>query len=174
MCSSDLRGLEHRIIEMVRHGNENVAIADRLHRYTRAIMLVRYAGNMPEVLLSTLKHEFMIPQATLRLWGMDEAYNDLTFTQGVSEDTKAFVGSLAMPYCGLNSGFEAVGWLEDAAHVQSVALIPLRGGLADEPFGLLVLGSPDPTRYTAEMGTDFLTRVGEIASAGLTGLLASA
>jgi len=36
-----------------------------------------------------------------------------------------------------------------------------------------VLGSPDPTRYTAEMGTDFLNRVGEIASAGLAGLLAA-
>ncbi|MEK8051164.1 DUF484 family protein [Ideonella sp. DXS22W] len=171
MLREKIRGLEHRIIEMIRHGNENMAIADRLHRYTRAIMLVRYAGNMPEVLLSTLKHEFMIPQATLRLWGMDEAYDDLTFTQGVSEDTKAFVGSLALPYCGLNSGFEAVGWLEDTAHVQSVALIPLRGGLADEPFGLLVLGSPDPTRYTAEMGTDFLVRIGEVAGAGLSRLL---
>jgi uncharacterized protein len=31
----------------------------------------------------------------------------------------------------------------------------------------LVLGSPDPTRYTASMGTDFLVRIGEIASAGL-------
>ena len=43
---------------------------------------------------------------------------------------------------------------------------------ADAPaFGLLVLGSPDPTRYSADMGTDFLTRVGEIASAGLSQLL---
>ena len=38
-------------------------------------------------------------------------------------------------------------------------------------FGLLVLGSPDPTRYTVDMGTDFLVRIAEIASAGLTRLL---
>jgi hypothetical protein len=38
---------------------------------------------------------------------------------------------------------------------------------------MLVLGSPDPTRYSADMGTDFLARVGDIASAGLARLLAS-
>jgi uncharacterized protein YigA (DUF484 family) len=39
-------------------------------------------------------------------------------------------------------------------------------------FGLLVLGSPDPTRYSSDMGTEFLMRIGEIASAGLSRLLA--
>ena len=36
---------------------------------------------------------------------------------------------------------------------------------------MLVLGSPDPTRYSADMGTEFLMRIGEIASAGLSRLL---
>jgi uncharacterized protein YigA (DUF484 family) len=47
----------------------------------------------------------------------------------------------------------------------SLAMIPLRRG--DTSFGLLVLGSPDPTRYAAEMGTEFLMRIGEVASASL-------
>jgi integrase/recombinase XerC len=34
-----------------------------------------------------------------------------------------------------------------------------------------VLGSPDPTRYSADMGTEFLQRIGEIASAALSRLL---
>ena len=38
-------------------------------------------------------------------------------------------------------------------------------------FGLLVLGSPDPTRYAADMGTDFLMRMGELASAAMARLL---
>jgi uncharacterized protein YigA (DUF484 family) len=33
------------------------------------------------------------------------------------------------------------------------------------------LGSPDPTRYAADMGTDFLMRTGELASAALGRLL---
>jgi uncharacterized protein YigA (DUF484 family) len=56
--------------------------------------------------------------------------------------------------------------------VMSLA-IPLRDEHADGVFGLLVLGSPDPTRYAADMGTEFLVRIGEIASAGLSRLLVS-
>jgi uncharacterized protein YigA (DUF484 family) len=52
--------------------------------------------------------------------------------------------------------------------------VPLRASGADAAFGLLVVGSPDPTRYSADMGTDFLQRIGEIASAGLARLLPSA
>jgi uncharacterized protein YigA (DUF484 family) len=48
-------------------------------------------------------------------------------------------------------------------------MVPLRHG--DAAFGLLVLGSPDPTRYTAEMGTEFLQRIGEIAGGALSRLL---
>ena len=34
-------------------------------------------------------------------------------------------------------------------------------------FGLLVLGSPDPQRFDATMGTEFLARMAELASAAL-------
>ncbi len=183
MLRDKIKGLEGKIMEMIRHGQENTAIADRLHRFTRAILLAGNPGALPEVLLASLQHEFMIPQAALRLWGADEAFASLPFTQGASDDIRSFTRSLSVPYCGLNSGFEPVGWLTDAATVMSVALIPLlagdaqefagTGGMAraGEVVGLLVLGSPDPTRYSAEMGTEFLTRIGEVASAGLTRLL---
>jgi hypothetical protein len=158
-------------MEMIRHGQDNVAIADRLHRFTRAILLAGSPGALPAVLIDSLKHEFMIPQAALRMWGADEAFAALPFTQGASEDTRSLASSLSLPYCGLNSGFEAAAWLDDAATVLSIALIPLRAE-ADEPaFGLLVLGSPDPTRYGADMGTEFLQRIGEVASASLARLL---
>ena len=177
MLRDKIKGFEQKIMEMIRHGQDNVAIADRLHRWTRAILLTASAQALPEVLVSTLRHEFLIPQAALRLWGADEAFAALPFTQGASDDIRSFAGSLAQPYCGLNSGFEPVAWLDGAATVMSVALIPLRVGAdqvpagASDVVGLLVLGSPDPTRYSAEMGTEFLARVGEVASAGLTRLL---
>jgi uncharacterized protein YigA (DUF484 family) len=47
----------------------------------------------------------------------------------------------------------------------------LRVGAAPEAFGLLVLGSSDPSRYSPDMGTDFLMRIGETASAALACLL---
>lgn len=165
------KGLEQKIMEMIRHGQDNVAIADRLHRFTRAILLAGSPSALPDVLVASLRHEFLIPQAALRLWGADEAFASLPFTQGASADTRSLATSLTLPYCGLNSGFEPAGWLDDAATVLSIALIPLRAGADDPAFGLLVLGSPDATRYGADMGTEFLQRIGEVASAALTRLL---
>lgn len=169
MLRDKIKGLERRIMEMIRHGQENVAIADRLHRWTRALLLTQAPSQLPEVMTRELQHEFLIPQAAVRVWNVSDAYQPLPFAQGVSEDVQAFASSLAMPYCGINSGFEAAAWLDDGASVTSIALVPLRQG--ERAFGLLVLGSPNPTRYTADMGTDFLIRIGEIAGAALSRLL---
>lgn len=174
MLREKIKGLEQKIIEMIRHGQENVAIADRLHRWIRALLLTADAAALPQVLLATLQHEFLIPQAALRVWGVAAAYADQPFALGASDDTRSFASSLTQPYCGVNSGFEPVGWMEDPAGVMSTALVPLRADGAESTFGLLVLGSPDPTRYTADMGTEFLARIGEIASAGLARLLPQA
>ena len=170
MLREKIKGLEGKIMEMIRHGQENVAIADRLHRWMRAILQAPSAASLPEVLVATLRHEFMIPQAAVRLWGIDSGFEVQTFAQGVSEDVRAFASSLAQPYCGINSGFEATRWLDDAGSVLSTALIPLRADEEAEAFGLLVLGSPDPTRYSADMGTEFLARIGDIAASALSRL----
>ena len=172
MLRDKIKGLEQKIVEMVRHGQENVAIADRLHRWTRAVLMAPTAADVPGVLTAALRREFLIPQAAVRVWEAGAEHADEPFAEPVATDVKRFASSLSLPYCGVNSGFEAARWLDDAATVASVAMIPLRHGDLSEPaFGLLVLGSPDPTRYGADMGTEFLMRVGEIASAALTRLV---
>ncbi|HEY1092964.1 MAG TPA: DUF484 family protein [Burkholderiaceae bacterium] len=168
MLRDKIKGLEMKLIEMIRNGQENVLIADRLHRWTRALMLTTDAAQLPLVLLEEMRHHFMIPLAGLRLWGVAEAHAGAGFAETVGDDVKSFAASLTQPYCGVNSGFEAARWLGDEP-CQSVALIPLT--VNGNSFGLLALGSPDPTRYTAEMGTEFLARIGEIASAALARLL---
>jgi uncharacterized protein YigA (DUF484 family) len=171
MLRERIKGLERKIVEMLRHGQENLAIADRLHRWTRALFLTANAAELPRVAVDELCHEFLIPQAAMRLWGADASFADQPFAQPVSDDARSFAASLAVPYCGVNAGFEAVSWLADPSTVMSVAMIPLRNGAGEAAFGLLVLGSPDPTRYSADMGTEFLMRIGEVASAALTRLL---
>ncbi len=168
MLRDRIKGLELKIVEMIRNSQDNVAIADRLQRYTRAILLTLDLAELPGRMVDTLKHEFLIPQAAIRLWGVDAVHNGAVYTEAASEDVKSFAASLTLPYCGINAGFEASEWLQDAATVTSMAMIPLRQG--DAVFGLLVLGSPDPTRYAAEMGTEFLMRIGEVSSAALSRL----
>ena len=172
MLRERIKGLELKIIEMIRNGQDNMAIADRLHQWTMRLLLTHDAGELPQVLLADLQQRFQIPQVALRLWGVAEAHVTLPAAQPVSDDLKAFASSLTLPYCGANAGFEASGWFDAAAGVQSMAMVPLRREGAEAAFGLLVLGSPDPTRYAAQMGTEFLSRIGEVASAALQRLLA--
>ncbi|HEY0063886.1 MAG TPA: DUF484 family protein, partial [Telluria sp.] len=63
-----------------------------------------------------------------------------------------------------------VRWLDDAASVVSTVILPLRSN--GNAFGLLIMGSNDPERFTAHMATDFLIHIGETASAALAALRA--
>ena len=171
MLRERIRGLEQKLLDMLRNGQDNVAISDRLHRWTRALMLTPRPADVPAVLVRELKHQFVIPQAAIRVWGGAEAFAALSFARKVGDDVASFASSLGVPYCGANTGFEAVQWLDEPSQALSIALVPLRHESLSGAFGLLVLASPDPTRYTADMGTEFLARIGEVASAALTRLL---
>jgi hypothetical protein len=170
MLRERIRGLELKIVEMIRAGQDNMALVDRLHRFTRTLMRTGDPAALPALIVERLELEFLVPQAALRLWHLAPGYAASDFARGISDDVKAFAASLTLPYCGVNAGFEAASWLEDPASVASLAMIPLRQGSRageDDAYGLLVLGSPDPTRYAADMGTDFLARVGELVGAAL-------
>jgi len=175
MLREKIKGLEQRIMEMVRHSHENAAIAAKVDHWTSALLQVRDPMDLPQAVVDGVRTLFDVPQAAVRVWGVAGAYIDADFTQGASEDAQAFATSLTMPFCGPNLGFEPTAWLaqDDGVAVQSLALLPLREGAinsATPAFGLLVLGSHDPQRFDATMGTDFLTRMAELASAALSRL----
>jgi uncharacterized protein len=157
----------------MRHGNENVVIADRLLRWAGKLFEVRPARDLPDTIATEIRNQFIVPQVAIKVWDVDAGYAAEAFVQGVSEDAKTFASSLTQPYCGVNSGFEAVNWLDDTAMAMSLALIPLRQGPVNSigpAFGMLVLASPDPQRFQSGMGTDFLERIAELASAALSRL----
>lgn len=171
MLREKIRHLELKAAEMIRYGQENVVIADHLHRWTRQLLLVQTPADLPQAVVQGLRDEFNLPQAALRLWGVDAAWVDAPFAQGVSADAQAFAQSLAQPYCGPNPGLEAAQWLDDPSAAASVALLPLRPGPQEPAFGLLILASDDARRFHAQMGTAFLQRIADLAAAALTRLL---
>ncbi|HOV19736.1 DUF484 family protein [Ottowia sp.] len=170
MLREKIKVLEQRLMEMMRHGTENMLIADKLLRWTRQLFLVHRAVDLPVVLVSEICAQFNVPQAALRLWDVAEVYVAEPFAYGASDDVKSLATSLTAPYCGVNAGFEAVQWLEDPQAAASLVLLPLRASAGAPAFGLLVLASPDSARYQAGMATDFLERIGELASAALSRL----
>ena len=176
MLREKIKVLEMRIMDMVRHGNDNMVIADRLHRWARQLLLVRSTRELPGVIAEEIRRQFMVPQVAIRVWEVAEALRAEPFAQGVGEDARAFAASLLQPYCGVNAGFEAAQWLEDPQAAASLALIPLRevpvaeGEGATPALGLLVLASPDSQRFASGMGIDFLGRIAEMAGAALSRL----
>ncbi len=172
MLRDKIKSLEQRIMEMVRNGNDNMMISDRLQRWTRDLLLTKQANDLPATVAERIKSQFLVPQVAIKVWGVSAVYAGQDFAQGASEDTQTFASSITTPYCGVNSDFEAVQWLGQPELATSIALIALRVGAAPGAFGLLVLASPDPERFNASMGTDFLERIGELASAALSRLRA--
>jgi uncharacterized protein len=166
-----IKSLEGRMVDMIRNGHENVLIAEKLQRCTRNLLLTAHARDLPETIISEIRTHFSVPQAAIKLWQVNGIFSDEDFCAGVSADAQAFASSLSTPYCGVNSGFEAASWLPEPAQAMSLALVPLRAGTGPDAFGMLVLASPDPERFQSEMGTEFLTQIGELSGAALTRLL---
>ena len=173
MLREKIRVLELRMMDMIRHGNENMVIAARLQRWALHLLAAPADASLPATIVCEIQNQFMVPQAALRFWNVGQRYEGEPFAQDVSDDVRSFASSLTLPYCGVNSGFEAAQWLEDPALAASLAMIPLRDGPVDAgtpACGLLVLASPDSQRFTGGMGTDFLERIAELASAALARL----
>jgi uncharacterized protein YigA (DUF484 family) len=166
-----IKGLEAKVVDMIRHGQENVNIADKLQRCTRNLLLTAHARDLPDTIVSELKTQFAIPQAAIKVWQVNGLFSSESFSTGISEDAQAFASSLGAPYCGVNSGFEAASWLPEPALAMSLALVPLRAAAGQDAFGMLVLASPDAQRFQSDMGTDFLAQIGDLAGAALTRLL---
>ncbi|NHZ92529.1 DUF484 family protein [Massilia sp. CCM 8733] len=164
------KALELRMADLVRLAEANAAIANKFHGWTQTLLKTRHDSDMARALVDGLATHFGVPQATLRLWNLAQAHAGNWYVNGVSEDARLFANSLLAPYCGSNHDFEAVRWLADAGAVQSTVILPLRSN--GSAFGLLILGSPDPERFSASMGTDFLVHIGETASAALAALRA--
>ena len=166
-----IKSHELRLAELLRIAQENDTITQKFFAWTRSLLLARNDVDMPYTLINGLQTIFSVPHATVRIWGVSEEFSHTWFAAEVSEDAKIFCNGLTTPYCGPNQDFEAASWIDDAESLQSIAMLPLRAAEAPEAFGLLVLGSPDPHRFTADMATDFLSKIGETASAAMICLL---
>ncbi len=171
MLRDKIKGLEHRIMDMIRHGNENMILTDKLHRWS-CDLLVAPPEHLVDSAVDNIRELFQVPQVTLRLWGVDEAHSQAAYAQGVTEAVQELAASLDTPYVGPNTGYEAVQWLAEPAQAASLALLALRAAPGKTPFGLLVLASPDAQRFNSQMGTDLLERLAELAGAALSVLRA--
>ncbi|MCM0043530.1 MAG: DUF484 family protein [Burkholderiaceae bacterium] len=165
-----MRQLELKLATLSRHAVSNDVILSNFHQWV--LRLMSYDGDdAAAALLDAMRESFQVPAASLRLWGVKPGYDGAWFAVD-TQDAQAFADGQPVPVCGAASGRPGVPWLDDASSMQSAALLPLREPGAERSFGLLVLGSPDKQRFSSELATDILVRIGETASARLRHLIA--
>jgi uncharacterized protein YigA (DUF484 family) len=170
MLRDKIRALEMRIMDMIRHGNENMIITEKLQKWACELLQTPASERVPSA-LKNIELRFQVPQVAARLWGVTEVFEDAPYAQTVSDEVKQSVATFEAPFVGASVGVEAVQWLHEPSQAASVALLPLRLSKDQAPFGLLVLASPDAQRFHSGMGTDFLEHLAELCSAAFSALL---
>ncbi|TRZ91129.1 MAG: DUF484 family protein [Rhodocyclaceae bacterium] len=160
-----VRTLEAKLVELIGFGEENDAISDKVHGLGVALISATDQATVVRALYSHLGGAFAVPHVTLRLWGKEPG--DGNEFEAVSDAVKAFAANLQRPYCGTVTGQESLAWFgEAAAHLRSMTQVPLSGS-GGNCFGLLVMASEELHRFYPELGTLYLERIGQMASAAL-------
>ena len=160
------RKLEGKMGELVRFGEENDLISEKVHRLAVAMISAATLQAVLHSLNFYLRDDFSVPYFALRFWERPDAITELPEFAGVDKDLQAFAETLTQPYCGSTPEFDASVWFgDDLVDIRSQALITLRS--SGSAIAMLALGSEDGGRFYAGMGTLYLERIGEMLSAAL-------
>jgi len=158
--------LEDKLHELIQFGEENDAAGEKVHRLACRLVDARSLDATLDTLYLDLLDHFAVPHVAVRLWNVAEENPDTREFSGVAGEMRQFVEQMTAPYCGHHPVYESQSWFGEAAqHLKSFALVKLvRDGLV---FGVVALASEDPKRFYPEMGTLYLTRIGELVSHSL-------
>jgi len=155
--------LEAKLSELIQFGEENDVISEKVHRLTLAMIASRELPTMLHAAAFNLREDFAVPHVALRIWHAGAPAGAVEST--ASEATRAFAAGLQHPHCGPLAMADTAGLFGEAAPLlKSFAYVALRG---QDTFGLLAMASEDAQRFYPEMGTLYLTRIGEVAAACL-------
>jgi len=158
------RSLEAKLGELIRVGEENDAISERVHRLAVALLAARDFPALVQALYFNLREDFSVPHVVLRVWGKSLPPGCVE-AEAVSDAQRRAAETMGGPQCGPADGSPFLAWFgETAPHLHSLALVPLGGTTI---FGLLALGSEDAERFFPEMGTLYLRRIGDLCAVGV-------
>ena len=164
---ADNRRMKTRFDELVALATSNQDLIKRIHQL--ALALMDAAG--PEAIFNTLKdrlaREFKADHACTLIFGNPSFVEAIQAPQFVGKDwpeQELFAETLAgkMPQCGPLSAAQTSSLMEYAIPASgSAVVLPLSGASWS---GLQIIFSNDTGRFRADMGTDFLTYLGDIVS----------
>ena len=156
------RTLEGKLRELVRFGAENDSIGERLHRFTLAMMSAADLPSLIDCVHDNLREQFGVPASALRLWALPPGPEHAELA-AISAEARAFADGLSDAHFAEQPACDTAAWFEGVAEkLRSFVYIPLR---AERAVGMLVLASDDPQRFSPDLGTLYLARLGELIGA---------
>jgi uncharacterized protein YigA (DUF484 family) len=161
-----VRLLESKLAELIKFGEENDALSDRVHALTLKLVAAKDRERAINTLYLDLLDTFQIPHVVVRLWNVHVAEGDTAPEfQPVTTELRQFIEAMTAPYVGAHPVYETNLWFgEHAPHLKSYAMVPLK---TSGVFGVLLLASENSERFYTGMGTMFLSRIGDVFAAAL-------
>lgn len=159
---SRCKELEWKLAGLLHNASGNERIAQQLRQWCCDMLAESDPDALPALIVDRLQGLFEMPTVVLRLW---DKQGPAPYVQEIGDALRHYTNSLNEPYCGPTASSPAAEWLD--ASTQSMACIALRPEGCVNAFGVLVLGSEDPGRFTSDMATDYLTVIGRLTSSAL-------
>ncbi len=155
------RNLQRQLRELLGNARDNDTLTARIHRFALAMMDVRSLDDALDAASDILRQEFNLDGVRLLVRGHAGAAGDDRQLDELLARVKD-----GKPACGEAPGVPTLRALfgEQATDIKTWAVVALGGA---SPFGAFAVGSRDPYRFHAGMGTVFLTRIGELLTHAL-------
>jgi uncharacterized protein len=176
-----VRMLENKLAQLLTFGEENDALSEKIHKLTMRLVASPTLDAAVDTLYLDLLDDFAVPHVAVRLWdvlpfsptSITSAEHGAREFSPVADELKQFVDAMPKPYCGNHPVYETHQWFgEHAPHLKSYALVPMRQhpqsvAPTGRSFGVLLMASESAERFYSDMGTMFLSRIGDIFSASI-------
>lgn len=172
---TEIESLRAQLSQWAQQADDNAKILARMQERELALLRADTLAELLRQLINGLASSFEIPHVTVALWdphheirhllvGSGERLQDhpsVLFADNLIGLAPQF-SSLHCPWLGPYLAHEHASLMRGAAHVGSVAIIPLLR--QERLLGSINLGSTDLARFTRHHATEFLSHLGVVAA----------
>lgn len=174
-----VKALESRMASLVHNAQDNRRLDDQLMLWVRGLLQSSEAVHRADGMARGLSKIFAVPSVALAIWEAGRPGDIHPWRVSKTDAAVALADDLLRPICLPANAHQAQVAIrilspadQDATSGGSVAILPLRVGASPLSFGLLVFGASDASRFSPDVGIEFLERLAELTSASLQSLAA--
>jgi uncharacterized protein YigA (DUF484 family) len=159
---------DNRLCELMDVARDNQRLAESCHQLALNLFAAHDLDDVVSIVLDVLSNELSADHAVIKLFSGDKKRIEQSAALFVDQSDAALTSFKTMldhknTVCGKATDEQKTFLFgEHAGEIKSAAIIPL---IAGADLGLIGLGANDAQRFNASMGTDFLSKIGELISA---------